>query len=128
LKIAITRFASSCNCINTPKGYDTKVAAYIAQLTGLPFRTADKHHTSVDHIDNDPLNNKPENLRWATPKMQADNTHSKAIVAYNKDGSEAGRWVSAADAARELGGASTNISACLRGKTKTCRGFTWKYQ
>jgi hypothetical protein len=88
----------------------------------------DKHHTSVDHIDNDPLNNKPENLRWATPKMQADNTHSKAIVAYNKDGSEAGRWVSAADAARELGGASTNISACLRGKTKTCRGFTWKYQ
>ncbi|MFN8406009.1 MAG: class II fumarate hydratase [Sphingobacteriaceae bacterium] len=27
--------------INTPKGYDTKVAAYIAQLTGLPFRTAE---------------------------------------------------------------------------------------
>jgi len=27
--------------INTPKGYDVKVAGYIAQFTGLPFRTAD---------------------------------------------------------------------------------------
>lgn len=27
--------------INTPKGYDVKVAAYIAQFTGLPFRTAE---------------------------------------------------------------------------------------
>ena len=27
--------------INTPKGYDVKVANYIAQFTGLPFRTAD---------------------------------------------------------------------------------------
>jgi len=26
--------------LNTPKGYDTKVAAYIAQFTGLPFITA----------------------------------------------------------------------------------------
>lgn len=27
--------------INTPKGYDIKVAEYIAKFTGLPFRTAD---------------------------------------------------------------------------------------
>jgi fumarate hydratase class II len=27
--------------INTPKGYDVKVAGYIATFTGLPFRTAD---------------------------------------------------------------------------------------
>lgn len=27
--------------INTPKGYDIKVAEYIAQFTGLPFRTAE---------------------------------------------------------------------------------------
>ena len=27
--------------INTPKGYDVKVAAYIAQFTNIPFRTAD---------------------------------------------------------------------------------------
>lgn len=27
--------------MNTPKGYDVMVAAYIAQFTGLPFRTAD---------------------------------------------------------------------------------------
>ena len=27
--------------INTPKGYDVKVAAYIAQFTNLPFRTAE---------------------------------------------------------------------------------------
>ncbi len=27
--------------INTPKGYDVKVADYIAKFTGLPFRTAD---------------------------------------------------------------------------------------
>lgn len=27
--------------INTPKGYDVKVAAYIAEFTGIPFRTAE---------------------------------------------------------------------------------------
>ena len=27
--------------MNTPKGYDVKVAAYIAKFIGLPFRTAD---------------------------------------------------------------------------------------
>jgi fumarate hydratase class II len=27
--------------INTPKGYDVKVAEYIAKFTGLPFRTAE---------------------------------------------------------------------------------------
>ena len=29
----------------------------------------------VDHIDGDRLNNKIENLRWATPKENANNIH-----------------------------------------------------
>jgi fumarate hydratase class II len=37
--------------MNTPKGYDVKVAGYIAQLTSLPFRTADNKFEALSAHD-----------------------------------------------------------------------------
>ena len=37
--------------INTPKGYDVKVADYIAQFTGLPFRTAENKFEALASHD-----------------------------------------------------------------------------
>jgi fumarate hydratase class II len=37
--------------MNTPKGYDVKVAAYIAQFTKLPFRTADNKFEALSAHD-----------------------------------------------------------------------------
>jgi fumarate hydratase class II len=37
--------------MNTPKGYDVKVAAYIAQFTGLPLRTADNKYEALSAHD-----------------------------------------------------------------------------
>jgi fumarate hydratase class II len=38
--------------INTPKGYDIKVAGYIASLTGLPFVTAENKFEALSSHDN----------------------------------------------------------------------------
>ncbi|MET4081312.1 fumarate hydratase class II [Pedobacter sp. UYP30] len=37
--------------MNTPKGYDIKVAKYIAEFTGLPFRTADNKFEALSAHD-----------------------------------------------------------------------------
>lgn len=37
--------------MNTPKGYDVKVAGYIAKFTGLPFRTADNKFEALSAHD-----------------------------------------------------------------------------
>jgi fumarate hydratase class II len=37
--------------MNTPKGYDVKVAAYIAEFTNLPFRTADNKFEALSAHD-----------------------------------------------------------------------------
>ncbi|RXF71755.1 class II fumarate hydratase [Arcticibacter tournemirensis] len=37
--------------INTPKGYDVKVAQYIADFTGLPFRTAENKYEALASHD-----------------------------------------------------------------------------
>jgi fumarate hydratase class II len=37
--------------MNTPKGYDVKVADYIAQFTGLPLRTADNKYEALSAHD-----------------------------------------------------------------------------
>jgi hypothetical protein len=82
-------------------------------------------HT-VDHIDRVRDNNSADNLRWATKKMQSDNAVSIPVVAYNADGTEFGRWVSAAEAARAVGGTATNIASCINGRSGTHKGYIWK--
>ncbi len=100
----------------------------VHRLICLAFNgKAPKYHYTVDHIDRDRTNNNYKNLRWATSKIQVDNSCSKMVIAY-KDGSEYGKWNSMMDAERELDGVyGSNISKCISGKLKKTGGFTWKF-
>lgn len=49
--------------------------AAVMDLSGVPKPSPE--HTMVDHIDRDSMNCRRENLRWATPKMNARNRRKK---------------------------------------------------
>lgn len=49
------------------------------------------------------------------------------IIQFSKQGEKIKEWVSATEAARQLGICQSNISACCMWKDKTYKGYLWKY-
>ncbi len=96
----------------------------------------------IDHIDTNTMNNHPSNLRWVTPKENSNNpltkqhiseamtnhpNYSKWVIKLTKNNEILHFYPSAAQAERETGIYSSNITACCRGKKKTAGGYIWKY-
>lgn len=101
--------------------------AYIPNPDNLPC---------INHKDENKTNNCAYNLEWCTVEYNNNygtgrsrmiKAHQKAIVAL-KDGVCVGRFPSIKEAAEVLGTNPPNISAALRGITKTYRGAIWKYE
>ena len=92
--------------------------AFLENPDGLP---------EVNHIDEDPSNNRLENLEWCTRQYNIDYSKSKAILQIDSYGCEVGRYKSIAYAARVTGISRTNINNALRGWSETAGGFRWEY-
>lgn len=105
----------------------------------------------VNHIDEDPSNNKIENLNLMTPKensnwgtrnqrlgetFKSNGKRSKPVLQY-KDGVLIAEYPSAKEAARQLGVGQCNISRCCLGgfiwknkwiNVNKAYGYTWEYK
>ena len=77
-------------------------------------------HT-VDHLNRDPFDNRPENLRWATKKEQARNLRSvRNVEGYVlKTGFSLGIWATITDAAAATGARQSHISNVIKGRRKS---------
>lgn len=98
----------------------------------------------IDHIDTDPNNNAPDNLRWVDRRGQMKNTltskHlsiantnnkkiSKEVVQLTDDGAIVGIYPSIREAERQTGYSSSSISRCCNGILyKHCGGYIWQWK
>lgn len=96
----------------------------------------------IDHIDSNPLNNNPSNLRWVTGKENKNNQNtidkhrrkmlnnkhlSKEIIQYSLEGQEIMRYPSLMEAYRQTGIPFQNISKCCNRQLYKTGGFIWRF-
>jgi hypothetical protein len=146
---SLGRYKSSFGVISTPKPRkDGYVSVYcngkhhrIHRLMASAFALHKRDdQDEIDHIDNDPSNNRLENLRWANRSEQIQHSYATNETRASNarktskpvEGRELGaeEWVpyaSSSEAARSLGLDQGNICACCNGKRNQTGGYEFRW-
>lgn len=62
------------------------------------------------------------------PRFSGDNPRSKGVTQYDLQGKFIRDWESMMDVERELNISHTYISLCCRHKTRSAKGYVWRYK
>ena len=117
---------------------------FVHRLVANVFIPNPDNLPQVNHKDENPGNNFASNLEWCdtryninygrrnrkvSEKMvgKTNTPGSKQVEQQTKSGEHLNTYKSLAEAERETGVLSENISAVCRGKQKTAGGFKWNY-
>lgn len=111
----------------------------VHRLVGLVFIPNDNltEKIEINHIDENKENNHVSNLEWVTPKENSNwGTRNKRrvekksipILQYDLNNNLIREWGSGKLVNKELNINNSHITACCKGKRKTCGGFIWRYK
>lgn len=114
----------------------------VHKLVADAFIPNPENKCHIDHIDTNTKNNVASNLRWCTPKENANNPITKArhdkaakenakekkqiVLVYDENLQIQSAFTSTADAGK-LGYNQGNISSCCMGVLKRYLGLIWSY-
>ena len=107
----------------------TYITEYLHRLVAQAFIPNSENKPTVDHINRDRLDNRVENLRWATYSEQRSNQTSGETRIYATEIATGNKTLfeSQNDCARKLGLSQSNINGCLKNRRKTLGGYTFEY-
>lgn len=107
----------------------------IHRLVASTFLPNPENKKLIDHINNNKLDNRLENLRWATHKENSnyynDNHKPKYknhILQYDLKGNFIREWESVKDITKSNDKFGHKIYDCLGGRSAHAYGYVWKYK
>jgi len=107
----------------------------VHRLVALAFIPNPLDLPEVNHKDENPSNNKIDNLEWCTPKYNSNyGTHiermakskSRTVYQYTLEGKLIRKWESAREHI-ELGYRRAEVNFCCKGKRKQYKNSIWSY-
>ena len=105
------------------------------RLIALAFIPNPDNLQQVNHKNGDTADCEASNLEWCTQSDNVKHSHrqlgwdkSMPILQFGSDGNIIGRYSSTYEAEEKTGIKHQNIWACLKGKQRTTKGCTWKYE
>ncbi len=122
------------------KGYAKRFLVH--RLVAFAFLENPNAYPCIDHINRNGLDNRIENLRWCTRKMNMANEETLKVLAICHDGHDGSylwrpivqlkqgeviKTYQSITAATRDGFAGYNITQVCRGQKKSHRGYQWMY-